>query len=111
MYYFGMVRGILVQIVSTSVMFLSFAALWALHASPVYRVIKCCGMYFSGSLVSSSAVFSYLRTTYFRDGTDPVCCAMWSTVYLRPAVVGPLYILRLIDGNGGTSEAKSARGV
>lgn len=51
------------------------------------------------------------QTTFFRDGSDPVCCSMRSTVYSRLSAIGLLEKLRLLNEYGGTSQAELACGV
>lgn len=62
-------------------------------------------------MVSSPEVYLYQRTTYFRDGPDPICFTMPLTVYSRSSTIGLLARLGLLVGDGGTSEADIACGV
>lgn len=70
-----------------------------------YSVIKLCRVCSSGSMVFSWEIYPYQRTTYFRDGPDPVCRNMQSAVYLHSSTVGLLERLDLLDWDGVTSGA------
>lgn len=99
-----------VQVVSSSVTFLGFAVLLASYALPVTRYKILCNV-FRWFNVSSSEVFPYQRTTYFRDGLDLVCRTMRSTVYYRSSAAEFLERLRLLNVDGGTFEVEFAFGV
>lgn len=61
-------------------------------------------------MISSLEVYPFQHPTYFRDGPDPMCRSVRSTVYLSPTA-RLLERLRLLDGDIGTSEAEFAWGV
>lgn len=66
----------------------------------------CCGC----SIKSSFGVYPYPRTTYFRDGPDPICRTSWSIVYSRSSLVWLQKIESLLDWGVGISELEISCG-
>lgn len=77
------------QVVLSSVTFLSFSALLELYASPVtrYQMLRNLFPCFNGVFFG---VHLYQPTTYFRDDPYPMCLILQSTVSSRSSAVGLL---------------------
>lgn len=62
-------------------------------------------------MMSTSEIYSYQRTMYFRDGLFPICRTMRANVYSRSSADWLLQRLWLLGGDGAFSETIFACGV